>query len=130
MYPLHVCVSPDAFLTSCLAQVPYTSTLSMLLQQVSLLATGLILQMPGGVPGAAVPVRPQQQVPTGPRPVVREPEPGPPWRGPPPQEYRGNEMVARFNGPLMSLGLSQVGWECKAGDHAVPELASFLQRGV
>jgi hypothetical protein len=60
--------------------------------------------VPGRPPG-----QPQQQVPTGPRPVVREPEPGPPWKGPPPQEYRGNEIVARFNGPLMALGLSQVG---------------------
>lgn len=47
--------------------------------------------------------------------VLRPEEPPPPWRGAPPQEYRGTDIVARFTGPLMTLGDPLVREGCAFG---------------
>lgn len=56
-----------------------------------------------------------------------------PFKGPAPSEYRGNEIVARFDGPLMVLGDPMV--EVPAPDHnalatAAAQFAAFKAHGA
>ncbi|KAJ9509990.1 hypothetical protein QJQ45_011673 [Haematococcus lacustris] len=62
-----------------------------------------------------MPIKPNHPLlPGGPRPAAPPPvvlpleDPVPPWRGPPPVEYRGNEVVSRAAGPLMTLGAATI----------------------
>jgi hypothetical protein len=71
---------------------------------VPLLPCGAMQCMQAAAGGAGAPL--VSRVPVGAKPPRLHDASA--YRGPPPEELRGSQVVARFDGPLMTLGEAQV----------------------